>query len=59
MRFRDFEPSITTAVLQVWPARLVPPPRLTIGAPCSRQTATVSTSASTVRGMTTPIGGWR
>ena len=40
--FRYFEQSITTATLQHWPARLVPPPRERIGAPCARQTATVA-----------------
>ncbi len=34
-----FVKSNTTATLQHWPARLVPPPRDSIGAPCSRHTA--------------------
>ena len=50
-RLRYFEQSITTATLQHWPARLVPPPRERIGAPCSRQTATVATTSSTSRGI--------
>ena len=33
MRFRYFEQSNTTATLQHWPARLVPPPRARMGAP--------------------------
>jgi hypothetical protein len=50
---------MTTATLQHWPARLVPPPRLSTGAPKSRQVATVATTSSTVRGTTTPIGTCR
>src|SRR5919197_809515 len=57
--FRYFEKSRRTALLTVWPARPVPQPRPKIGALCSRQTATVSTTSSSVRGMTTPIGTWR
>ena len=34
-----FDQSMTTATLHVCPARLVPPPRDTTGAPCSRHTA--------------------
>jgi hypothetical protein len=51
--------SITTASLQHWPARLVPPPRDRMGAPASRQTATAATAASTLRGTTTPMGTCR
>jgi hypothetical protein len=51
-----FDQSMTTAALHACPARLVPPPRDTTGASCSRQTATASTPASTVRGTTTPMG---
>ncbi len=47
---------MTTATLQVCPARLVPPPRETTGAPCSRHTAMAAAASSTVRGTTTPIG---
>jgi hypothetical protein len=50
---------MTTATLQHWPARLVPPPRGSTGARCSRQTRTVSTTSSRLRGMTTPIGSMR
>ena len=59
VRFTYLEKSMTTATLAVAPVRAVPPPRLTIGASNSRQTATVATTASTVRGTTTPIGTWR
>jgi hypothetical protein len=48
--------SITTPALHVAPARSVPPPRDTIGAPNSRHTATVSTTSSASSGSTTPIG---
>jgi hypothetical protein len=58
-RSQYFDQSITTATLHVCPARLVPPPREVIGAPCSRHTATASTAASTLRGTTTPSGTWR
>jgi hypothetical protein len=51
--------SITTASLQHWPARLVPPPRDSTGTPARRQTATAATAASTVRGTTTPMGTCR
>ena len=37
-----FEKSRTTATLQHWPARLVPPPRESTGAPNSRHAATVA-----------------
>ena len=50
---------MTTATLHDCPARLVPPPRDTTGAPCSRHTAMAATASSTVRGTTTPIGTWR
>ncbi len=50
---------MTTAALQHWPARLVPPPRDRTGAPCSRQTATVLDHVLHVRGTTTPIGTCR
>ena len=58
-RWQYLVQSMTTAVLVHWPARLVPPPRDSSGAPCSRQTATAATAASTVRGSTTPMGTWR
>lgn len=48
--------SSTTAMLQHWPARLVPPPRESTGAPNSRQMDTAATAASTLPGTTTPIG---
>ena len=51
--------SMTTATLHACPARLVPPPRDTTGAPNSRHTATACTPASTLRGTTTPIGTCR
>jgi hypothetical protein len=51
--------SMTTATLHDCPARLVPPPRDTTGAPCSRHTAMAATASSTERGTTTPIGTWR
>ena len=50
---------MSTATLQPCPARLVPPPRITIGAPNLRQSSTVPTIASVERGITTPIGTWR
>ena len=59
MRARYFEQSSTTATLQHWPARLVPPPRGRIGASCARQTSTAATTSSTSRGTTTPMGTWR
>src|SRR5438094_216489 len=49
MPFRYFEKSSTTATLQHWPARLVPPPRGRSGASCSRQTRTASTTSSSGR----------
>ena len=45
-----FEKSMTTATLQHWPARLVPPPRERIGAPCAGRRATVATTSSTSAG---------
>ena len=42
MWFRYFDQSMTTAVLQHCPARLVPPPRESTGAENWRQTAMVS-----------------
>ncbi len=41
---------MTTATLQHWPARLVPPPRERIGAPCSRHASTAATTSSTSAG---------
>ena len=58
-RLQYFAQSIITAVLVHCPARLVPPPRDTIGAPCSQQTAIAATASSIVRGTTTPIGTCR
>src|SRR5437879_4832918 len=51
-----FDQSITIAALQHWPARLVPPPRESRGAPNLRQAATVWTTSSLDFGMTTPMG---
>ena len=51
--------SMTTASLQHWPARLVPPPLDSTGTLKSRQTCTAAAAASAVFGTTTPIGGWR
>jgi hypothetical protein len=51
--------SMTTATLHVCPARLVPPPLDTTGAPNSRHTAIAATASTTLRGTTTPIGTWR
>ena len=48
-----------TATLQACPASDVPPPRDVIGAPYLRQSATVRTTSSAVRGRTTPIGTCR
>jgi hypothetical protein len=59
MRLRCFEKSMMTAALQPWPARLVPVPRPRMGASSSRHAFTVSTTSSTVRGITTPIGTCR
>src|SRR5437764_467553 len=59
IRFRYFEQSMTSATLQHWPARLVPPPRMVMGAPKRRAAATDSTTSCGVRGTTTPIGTWR
>ena len=47
---------MTTAVLVHWPARLVPPPRDSTGAPNSLHTATASAPSSTLRGVTTAMG---
>src|SRR4051794_11164708 len=58
-RLQYFAQSIITAVFVHCPARLVPPPRETRGAPCSQHTRTAATAASTDRGTTTPIGTWR
>ena len=59
IRLRYFEKSSTTATFTAWPARLVPPPRETTGASCSRHAGIAATTSSTVRGMTTPIGTCR
>jgi hypothetical protein len=56
---RYFDQSTTTATLQHWPARLVPPPRDSIGASCARHTSMVVTTSSIVLGTTTPMGTWR
>ncbi len=53
------EKSSTTALLQHWPARLVPPPRPRMGAPCSRAMRTAAITSSRSRGMTTPMGTCR
>ena len=54
-----FVKSSTTATLQHWPARLVPAPRGSTGAPNCRHTATAATTSSASRGTTRPIGTWR
>jgi len=54
--FMYFEKSKTTAWLTVWPARPVPQPRPSTGAPCSRQAARAAATSSASRGTTTPIG---
>ena len=54
-----FDQSMTTAVFVHSPARLVPPPRDSSGAPWRRHTSTAATAASTLRGTTTPIGTCR
>jgi hypothetical protein len=59
IRFRYLVKSTSTALLTDWPASPVPQPRPKSGAPCSRQTATVASTSSAVRGMTTPIGTCR
>ncbi len=51
--------SMTTATLQHWPRRLVPPPRDRIGAPNWRASAIVCTTSSLLRGTTTPMGACR
>ena len=51
--------SSTTATLQHWPARLVPAPRGSTGAPKLRQAATAATTSFVSRGTTRPIGTWR
>src|SRR5690349_16843684 len=56
---RYLEKSITTATLTVSPERLVPPPRLSTGAPYRWQASTVATTSSRVLGTTTPIGTCR
>ena len=58
-RFMYFDVSRTTATLQHWPAKLVPPPRARMGAPKLRAISTVIITSSVSRGMTTPIGTWR
>ena len=54
-----FDVSITSARLTVSPERLVPPPRLTIGAPNCAHARWVATTSSTDFGTTTPNGTWR
>src|SRR3954454_16467042 len=51
-----FEVSMTIARLTVSPDRLVPPPRLTIGAPNCAHALWVATMSSAVFGTTTPRG---
>ena len=53
------KPTITTATLQHCPARLVPAPRWTIGAPCRRQAASAEIRSSSSTGTTAPIGTCR
>jgi len=55
MRFRYLEKSSTTAALHPWPARLVPPPRESTGAPNLRQTVTAATTSASSLGTTSPI----
>ena len=45
-----------TATLQHCPARLVPAPRASTGAPYLRHAATAATTSSASRGTTRPIG---
>src|SRR3954470_20584736 len=59
IQVRYFEPSITIARLTVSPDRLVPPPRLTIGAPNCAHARCAATTSSTDLGTTTPSGIWR
>ena len=59
MRFMYFEKSRMTATLQHWPARLVPPPRGSTGAPNSRHAARVACTSASSSGTTRPIGTWR
>src|SRR5205807_2989676 len=56
---RCFEVSMITPEFVAWPARLVPPPRMVMCAPCRRQAWTAATTSSTSRGRTTPSGTWR
>ena len=58
-RWQYLVQSMTTAALTHCPARLVPPPRDSTGAPASRQAVRAATAAATVRGTTTPIGTCR
>jgi hypothetical protein len=51
--------SRTTATLQACPARLVPAPRPSSGAPKRRQAATAASTSSASAGKTTPIGTCR
>jgi hypothetical protein len=46
-RWQYLDQSSTTAVLVHPPARLVPPPRDSSSAPCTRQVATAATGART------------
>src|SRR5882762_578451 len=59
MRFMYFVKSSTTATLQHWPARLVPAPRGSTGAPNLRHAATVATTSWSSRGTTNPMVIWR
>ena len=59
MRFMYFVKSSTTATLQLWPARLVPEPRASIGASNDLHTATAARTSSSSRGTTTPMGTCR
>ena len=56
---RCFVKSITTARLTAAPARPVPQPRGSSGAPWAWHTRCVATTSSIEAGMTTPMGGWR
>ena len=59
MRFMYLEKSSTTATLQHWPHRLVPPPRERMGARYLRHSSTVASTSSAWRGITTPMGTCR
>jgi hypothetical protein len=59
MRAMYLEKSRTTATLQHCPARLVPVPRGSTGAPYRRHVATAAITSPASSGMTRPIGTCR